>query len=277
MRTARTALLLLSLASVVGLGVGCATRIEPRPRLPEPGAFSHHELDEVQRRFVDENGRVDYDGLAADREALDHYYLHLSMVSPRSHPALFPTRQDELAYWINAYNAAVLVTVLEYYPVDGVGDVKAPVAVRPLLFGKARYAGFFVFQKVTLGGEAMNLLDLENKIIRSYGEPRIHFAINCASNGCPFLPQHAFHPDRLDTELDHEARRFFASAEKLRIDHDARIVWLSSILKWFRDDFGGDLRGYLRRYVAPEVQAELDRAADYELHFIEYDWGLNRQ
>jgi len=276
MRTVRTPLLLL-LASIALLGVGCATRIEPRPRLPEPGAFSHRDLDEVQRRFVNELGRVDYDALAADRTALDRYYRQLSMVSPRSHPALFPTREDELAYWINAYNAAVLVTVLEHHPIDGVGDVKAPLALRPLLFGKARYAGFFVFQQVTLGGERMNLLDLENEIIRSYGEPRIHFAINCASIGCPLLPQHAFHPDRLDTELDHEARRFFASREKLRIDHEERVIWLSSILSWFRDDFGDSLRAFVRRYCSAERQAELDRAAGYELRFIDYDWGLNRQ
>ncbi len=277
MRTVRTLPLLTLLAALALFGAACATSIEPRPRVPEPGAFSHADLDRVQERFVDGRGRVDYDALARDRKALDHYYLHLSMVSPRSHPAVFPSREDELAYWINAYNAAVLVTVLEHYPMNGVGDVKAPLALRPFLFGKARYAGFFFFQYVTLGGEAINLYDLENKVIRSYGEPRIHFAINCASIGCPFLPQHAFHPDRLDRELDHEARRFFASPEKLRIDHEARIVWLSSILDWFPDDFGDDLRAYVRRYVAPEVQAELDRAADYELRFIEYDWGLNRR
>jgi hypothetical protein len=267
----------LPLLLLVLLASACATPIEPRPQVPKPGSFSHHDMDEVQKRFVDARGRVDYDALAADRKALDHYYLHLAMVSPRSHPAVFPTREDELAYWINAYNAAVLVTVLEHYPIDGVGDVKAPLALRPFLFGNARLAGFFVFQEVTLGGERMNLYDLENEIIRAYGEPRIHFAINCASIGCPFLPREAFHPERLDAQLDRETRRFFASPEKLRIDHETRTVRLSSILDWFEEDFGGDLRAYVRPYLTPALQAELDRAADYRVQFIEYDWGLNRQ
>ncbi len=262
---------------LAALVLGCASVIEPLPGVPEPGPFDHTELDLVQQRFVDDRGRVDYDGLALDRKALDHYYLRLATMSPRSHPDFFPTREDELAYWINAYNAAVLVTVLEYYPIDSVGDVKAPLVLRPFLFGKSRLAGFFYFQHVRLGGEKMSLYDLENKIIRGYGEPRIHFAINCASVGCPFLPQHAFSPETLDTELDREARRFFASPEKLLIDHEARIVWVSPILDWFREDFSEDLLAYVRRYVAPERRTELDRAADYELRFMEYDWGLNRQ
>jgi hypothetical protein len=256
---------------------GCASVIEPRPWLPESGPFEHAELDLVQQRFVDDRGRVDYDGLAGDRKALDRYYLRIATTSPRSHPAVFPTREDELAYWINAYNAAVLVTVLEHYPIDSVGDVRAPLALRPFLFGKSRLAGFFYFQHVRLGGEQMSLYELENEIIRGYGEPRIHFAINCASVGCPILPQHAFAPKRLDAELDNQAVCFFASPEKLFIDHEARIVWVSPILDWFREDFGGDVLAYAHRYVSPERRVELDRASDYELRFMEYDWGLNRQ
>lgn len=269
---ARTAVFFLA-----ALALGCASDIEPRPWLPEPGPFDHAELDLVQQRFVDDGGRVDYDGLSNDRKALDRYYLRLATTSPRNNPAVFPTREDELAYWINAYNATVLVTVLEHYPIDSVGDVKAPLMVRPFLFGKSRLAGFFYFQHVRLGGEKMSLYDLENKIIRGYGESRIHFAINCASVGCPFLPQHAFHPTTLDADLDGETLRFFASPEKLLIDHEARVVWLSPILDWFREDFGGNLLAYVHRYASPERRAELDRAAAYELRFMEYDWGLNRQ
>jgi hypothetical protein len=262
---------------LIALALGCASVIEPQPGPLESGPFEHGNLDRVQERFVDDFGRVDYGGLARDREALDRYYRRLAAVSPASHPEFFPTPEDELAYWINAYNAAVLVAVLAYYPIDSVGDVKAPLVVRPFLFGKSRLAGFFYFQQVRLGGKKMNLYDLENKIIRAYGEPRIHFAINCASVGCPFLPRRAFHPETLDDDLDRETLRFFASPEKLRIDHEARIIWLSAILDWFREDFGGSLIGYVRCYVTPERQAELDRAADYEVRFMEYDWGLNRQ
>lgn len=267
----------LSIALALHLALGCATTIEPRTRPPDAAGFSHADLDAVQRRFVDARGRVDYGALSRERAALDRYYRRLAEVSPRSHPALFPSREHELAYWINAYNASVLVTVLEYYPMKGVGDVKAPAALRPFLFGNARLAGFFYFRRVRLGGELFNLYDLENRVIRSYGEPRIHFAINCASLGCPALPQRAFQPETLDAELDREAQRFFASPEKLRIDHEERVVFLSSILDWFREDFGDDLLAYVRRYLATERVAELDRAMEYELRFLAYDWALNRQ
>ena len=131
--------------------MGCDSVIEPRFGPVEPGPFDHAELDLVQQRFVDDFGRVDYDGLARDREPLDRYYRRLSATSPRSNPDFFPTREDELAYWINAYNAAVLVTVLEHYPIDSVGDVKAPLLLRPFLLGKSRLAGFFYFQHLRIG------------------------------------------------------------------------------------------------------------------------------
>jgi hypothetical protein len=279
----------LGLALLAVCAVGCITTIEPRPLLPPAGRpFPHAELDRVQQRFVDERGRVDYAGLTEDRGDLDTYYRRLAAVSPHSHPVRFPRPVDELAYWINAYNASVLVAVLEAWPIDSIGDVKPPLALRPVLWGKSAMAGFFVFQDVVLGDETINLLDLENKVIRPYGDPRIHFAINCASIGCPRLPRRAFSAEGLDGELDREARRFFADPEKLRIDHEARVVHLSSILDWFEGDFsdwlkqhgpGGPptLLAYIRRYVSAERQAEIDRALDYDIDFIEYDWGLNSQ
>ncbi len=276
MHTLRIASLLLLLA--VGLA-GCATTWEPVAPAPGPkSGFSHTLLDGVQQRFVDERGRVDYSGLAGNRGDLDRYYAALAAVSPDSHPIRFPDEADQLAYWINAYNAAVLVLVLEHYPIDSVKDVRRPAGA----FFFPRLAGFFFFQRVRLGGKTTNLYDLENKIIRKrFGEPRIHFAINCASIGCPLLPQRAFTPRDLDAALDREARRFFAQPDKLKIDHPGKRVEVSSILKWFRDDFLDDetptLLDYVRRYVPPERQAELDRARDYELGFLEYDWGLNDQ
>jgi hypothetical protein len=278
-----TRLLLLGL-----LITGCASSVEPRPELPAPGAFSHAELGRVQSRFVDEHGRVDYRALADDRADLDAYYRRIAAISPHSHPASFPTREDELAYWINAYNALVLVTVLEHYPIRGVGDVKPPLLLRPFLWGDLALAGFFVFQRQRLGGEPTDLYALENRVIRTYGEPRIHFAINCASLGCPQLPRSSFHADRLDAELERETQRFFAHPEKLRIDHDAREIRLSPILDWFEGDFTGwlererggadtSLLDYVRLYLPADRQSELDaaRREGYRLRFLDYDWSLN--
>ncbi len=256
------------------LALGCVTHVEPRPWAPAPGeAFSHALLDRVQQTHVDERGRVDYPALLADRAPLDAYYRTLAAVSPRSHPGLFPEEADQLAYWINAYNAAVLVAVLDAWPIESVRDVK-PAGWRPFLHGRTALAGFFMLQRVRLGDHRMNLYDLENKVIRPYGDPRIHFAINCASRGCPLLPQRAFSAANLDAELERETHRFFGNPEKLRIDHETRTVWISSILDWFREDFGAerdrDLLEYVERY-APEVGS----ARDYDVKFIEYDWSLN--
>jgi hypothetical protein len=266
-------------ALLLTLALGCVTHVEPRPWAPAPGEdFSHALLDRVQRTHVDENGRVDYAALAEDRAPLDAYYRALADVSPKSHPDLFPTQQDELAYWINAYNAAVLVAVLEAWPIESVLDVK-PAGWRPFLHGRTALAGFFMLQYIRLGGDDTNLLSLENKVIRAYGDPRIHFAINCASIGCPLLPQRAFTPAGLDAELDRETRRFFANPDKFRIDPETRTVWISSILDWFEKDFtaGGDadVLDYIRSNVTPAIQNEIDRSRDYEVEFIEYDWKLN--
>lgn len=273
MRSQILLLLLLTLA------VGCVTHIEPRPWAPAPGeGFSHALLDQVQRTYVDENGRVDYTALAEGRAPLDAYYRALAGVSPKSHPALFPSKADELAYWINAYNAAVLVAVLEAWPIESVRDVKPP-GWRPFLHGRAALAGFFMLQSLRLGGDRTNLYDLENKVIRPYGDPRTHFAINCASIGCALLPQRAFSAAHLDSELERETRRFFGNPEKFRIDHGTRTVWISSILDWFQEDFEVDsdsnLLDYIRLHVSPAVQEEIDGARDYEVAFIEYDWTLN--
>jgi len=279
----------LGFAFLADCAVGCVTTIEPRPLLPPAGQpFPHAELNRVQQRFVDERGRVDYPALAADRGDLDTYYRRLATVSPHSHPERFPRPVDELVYWINAYNASALVAVLEAWPIASIGDIKPPLVLRPVLWGRLAMAGFFFFQDVVLGGQTISLLDLENKVIRPYGDPRVHFAINCASISCPRLPRRAFSADGLDAELDRETRRFFADPEKLRIDPDARTVHLSSILDWFESDFTGWLKqqgagesptllDYVRHYVPAKQQAEIDRALDYDIEFIEYDWSLNAQ
>jgi hypothetical protein len=276
---------------LLGLAVpwaGC-TAIRPagvvaRAPAVAPG-FSHTELDRVQSRFVDENGLVDYQGLAKDPAGLERYHLALTARSPDSDPELFPGSDDELAYWINAYNASVLTTVIAHYPIASVTDVKAPFPLG-LVSDKL---GFFVLQEITLGGEGMNLYALENSVIRGrFAEPRVHFALNCASRGCPRLPRTAFTAAELDEQLDRETRRFFAEERNLRIAHGERVVYLSAILDWYEDDFTdwlaarrperpATLLEYVALYVPPERAADLARSRDYEIRFVPYDWTLNDQ
>ncbi|MGH7781555.1 MAG: DUF547 domain-containing protein [Candidatus Binataceae bacterium] len=236
-------------------------------------------------QFVNDQGLVNYTALKQDRANLDRYYALIAAYSPDSSPRMFPTEQSRLAYWLNAYNAAVIETVLNYYPIASVEDVKPP----GLLFFMPRKSGFFLFQRITLGGETKSLYSLENSIIRRrFADPRVHFALNCASRGCPRLPRYAFTAEQLDHQLDLAARQFVAEPRNLQIDHETRTVWMSSIFKWYQSDFTGWYRqrypdkaatvaNYVALYLPPEEAADLMSSAAYRVRFFEYDWRLNDQ
>ena len=255
------------------------------PIVQPPAVFSHQLLDSLLATRVDDSGRVDYTALAREPDLLDGYYRLVAAYSPDSHPALFPDESSRLAYWINAYNAAVLKAVVTYYPIASVSDVKPPT----LLFFLSDKSGFFYFQKLVFGGESMNLYNLEHDLIRPrFLDPRVHFALNCASGGCPRLPQRAFSAAALEAELDREARVFVNEDRNLRIDHGEKAIFISSIFSWYESDFVDWLRSehpgeepsllaYARRYLAPPKLCDLERASDYELRVIPYDWSLNDQ
>jgi hypothetical protein len=242
-------------------------------------------LAPVLERFVDDAGQVDYAGLATDPLPLERYYYLLSRYSPDSAPDAFPTPSDRLAYWLNAYNAAVLKTVLAHYPIASVEDVAPPRA----FFFLPRRSGFFVFQRIRLGNRGTSLYALENRVIRRrFDDPRVHFALNCASRGCPRLRRQPFDPVRLDVQLDRATREFVAEPRNVRIDHAARTVTLSAIFDWYEGDFldwcrahrrdgPPDVLRYVAAYAEPARAAELERAAEYARRMEPWDWSLNAQ
>ncbi len=269
---------------------GCAltrTSISPQADLipaEVPASFDHAELNAVLARFATESGRVDYAALKEDSADLDRYYAKVAAFSPDSHPDLFPTRNERIAYWINAYNAAVMVTVLRYYPIKSVGDVQAPLLLRWF----PDKSGFFYFQGPEFGGDEINLYDLENSLIRPrYPDARIHFALNRASIGCPRLPTTAFSAEDLDAELDRESRKFCGEERNVRIDDGAKRIVLSAIFDWYTDDFvqhenrrsgreDGEVLDFIARYLSPERVTHLQRVRkEYEIVYAPYDWGLN--
>ena len=275
---------LILLAVVAWSANGCTT-IKPADdgrQAAVPPVFSHELLDRVLATHVDEDGRVDYTALKADPGDLDAYYLQVSRYSPDSHPDLFPGREDQLAYWINAYNAAILKVEITHYPIAGVADVTPP----GILFFMPEKSGFFLFQRVVFGGDATSLYILENDLIRErFAEPRIHFALNCASIGCPNLPRRAFTAANLDAELDRETHRFLAEARNLRVDTTARRIYLSPLFGWYENDYvdwlaaqTGSGQVGLLDYVAlyaPEGTRLADGEGPYEVEFLDYDWDLN--
>lgn len=273
---------------VVGF-YGCTT-ISPHRKgdasQPHSGLFSHDLLDEAVGRFVDANGKVDYRALKNAPQLVEQYYAMVATYSPDSHPHLFPSRQHKLAYWINAYNAAAITTVLRYYPIKSVLDVKQPV----FFFFLTDKSGFFFFQRLSFGGKTTSLYYLENSVIRKrFREPRIHFALNCASRSCPRLPREAFTANRLDQQLDRETRQFLSESRNFTIDHENRTIRLSEIFKWYRKDFvrwyekrypdrDADLLSYIALYLPADKSADLERIRNtYAVKFTDYDWGLNDQ
>ena len=243
----------------------------------------HADFDRFLQRQVDPEGRIDYAAALEDSADLDRYVSWLARVSPDSHPAQFPRVEDQLAYWINAYNATVIRKVLDLYPIASVRDVRSR-----WLFFLPRLAGFFVIEKVELGGKKFGLRTLENKIIRKrFGEPRVHFALNCASRSCPKLARRAFTADALDAELARETRRFLSDASNFRVDTSGRRVFLSSIFEWYEGDYTdwlerehADRPATLLNYLTveaptPETAAALANCSGCRVTFLDYDWGLN--
>ena len=253
------------------LSILCAIVVGSMSISARAADFSYDDWNVVLEKYVDDNGLVDYLGLAADRQALDRFVGQVETTGPKSDPDAFPTREDRLAYYINAYNAHVFSGVLDLGP-----DAKT-------VWGfTGTGLGFFVRMKVIVDGETMSLKSLEDDLIREgFKDPRIHAALNCASVGCPKLPAEAFLPERLEEQLDAEMAKFVNEERNCKIDAAAGTATLSKIFDWFRGDFeeyemahgGGGLREYINRYRPADSQL----SADLKLKFSKYDKSLNRQ
>jgi len=203
------------------------------------------------------NGFVDYDGLAAD-ERFGAFVEQLGAGSP----ALANGPDKGLAFYINAYNALAI---------QGILNGQSPAS----RWGRQK---FFKRQKFTVLGEKINLETLEHERIANQGDPRIHFAIVCASLSCPRLSSHAYEPKQINVQLHDAAHRFINDPTRNRFDLDRRIAFLSMIFDWYADDFeqaGGSVQRYLARFVDDAAVQEALRADEFELRYIEYDWNLN--
>jgi hypothetical protein len=203
------------------------------------------------------NGEVDYPAIATDNR-FAAFIDYLGETAPES----FGTPDEALAYLINAYNA---------FAIKGILDGSSPSS----FFGRI---GYFKTDTYTLGGESIDLYDLERDIIIPRGESRIHFAINCASQSCPVLQPGAWRAENLDDQLDKAARQFINDPSRNRFDKDEKVAYLSQIFEWFGDEFAshsGSVQKYVARFVDdPEVAAAL-REDGYRVEILEYDWSLN--
>jgi hypothetical protein len=231
-------------------------------------AFTYDGWSELLEAIVTGDGKVDYAALSHRRALLDRFVAQLATASPESHPELFPGVENRLAYWINAYNAFTLHAILAEYPIRSVW--------------KTRDGQFFQRRRHLAGGCEVSLDDIEHEILRGeLREPRIHFAINCGSNGCPAMRPAAYEPDGIGETLRAATRQFLANDWNCRIDHDQRRVFISRIFKMYAEDFAGpaattrDYRAGVLGFVAQHLDLPFEDIADYEVLYNTYDWGLN--
>src|SRR5262249_44949187 len=185
---------------------------------PARGAgFSYDDWGKVLGKYVNEKGYVNYDALAKDRAELDRFLSTIEKMSPRSSADLFPTKADKEAYWLNAYNASVFKKVVARGPEQ-----------KSVWGGGLLGIAFFTEKDVVLGGETLSLKKLEDEDVREqFQDPRIHAALNCASKGCPRLPQTAFLPEKLDQQLDAGMTEFVSEARNVSVDDATKTVTLS--------------------------------------------------
>jgi hypothetical protein len=231
--------------------------------------INHSRWDSLLKKYVNERGMVNYAAWKAnpgDMRALDNYLSHLSAASF--------TRQISAsvrhAFWINAYNAVTIKGILREYPTTSIRN------------HTARVYGYNVWRDLQLQveGRPYALDQMEHEILRKMGEPRIHFAIVCASIGCPRLLNEAYVPDHLDEQLAANTRAFFADPSKFRYDVQQRTIFVSPILDWFGEDFGGAKAEQMRRiatFFPDPVARQLAESGDATIQFLDYDWSLNDQ
>lgn len=234
-----------------------------------PFDHGHAAWSRLLARYVS-NGSVDYSGLKSRGQGeLAAYERSLGAVCRADFDHW--TREEKVAFWINSYNVFTVQLVLDHYPIDSIRSVG-------LLPGAAFRTSFISLPGLRDG--KLSLDEIENGILRrDFAEPRIHFAIVCASKGCPPLRADAYRAADLNKQLDEATRTYIRDPAHNRFDGASRTLYLSSIFKWFREDFeraAGSLPSFVARYAGDNVAAAI-RSGDVRIEFLDYDWSLNRR
>jgi Protein of unknown function, DUF547 len=212
--------------------------------------IDHSPWDTLLKKYVHENGLVDYKGFLKDRKNLKSYLKMLSQNPPKEQWS----KAELLAYYINTYNAYTIDLILANYPVKSIKEINGP-------WTKAI---------IPIGDKHLSLGGLENSILRKMNEPRIHFAINCASYSCPNLLNEAFTADKIERQLE-KVSISFINGDKNQISKNGAA--LSHIFKWYKKDFvvqgEKDLIAFINQY----SHVKIDTSA--KISYMEYDWNLN--
>lgn len=205
------------------------------------------------------NGQVDYAGFKKDEPRLDDYLDRLAKIDPKS-----LSRDEQFAYYANAYNAWTIKLILSGYPgVESIKDLGS-------LF-KSPWKKKFV----KLDGKVITLDHIEHDILRpQFKDPRVHMAVNCASKGCPPLWSEPFMGDRLDEQLNAATRNFINNPGFNRLEGNT--LYVSKIFKWFSEDFDDNVIGFVEKYAEGELKRTIKaNRSTIEVEYLDYDWSLN--
>lgn len=235
--------------------------------------FDHNPLDELLSKHV-RDGLVDYRGLREEKAKLRAYIKRMASVEPDR----MPTVWDELAFWINAYNACALFAIVEHYPIKSVREIP----------------GFFDRITYRIGQRPLTLDGIKHGKVRRFRDPRVHFALVCGAQSSPRLYARAFSPQRLERELDERARSFITDPAHIgsHLDRQANQLWLSALFRIYAWDFANPqgmpnllaglnpfipaakLSQFVSRYL-PAEDVEYIKQRNPRLRFMPFDWRLN--
>ena len=223
--------------------------------------------DELLRRYVDERGLVNYRAWKQQSVLkLTDWLQELSLIDPAQ---LSP--DEQIALWLNLYNALTIASVLKRYPTE---------SILPKFMGIPNWLAFIAFfarPVYVINQRRYSLSNIEHDILRAkFNEPRIHFALVCASIGCPLLRNEAYTGDRLQTQLHDDATRFINNPDKVYYLPEEQTLYCSKIFKWYKKDFlevSSSIPEYIQTYWASDISLN----ASTPIKYLDYDWSLNQR
>lgn len=221
-------------------------------------SIDHAEWTVLLSQYVNDDGWVDYKGLQSDTDRLEVYLNKLKSNHPNPNTW---SREERMAYWINAYNAFTVKLIIDNYPIESIKDIKKGIAFINSVWD---------IEFIQIEGQNYTLNNIEHGILRpKFEEPRVHFAINCASFSCPVLSKEAYTAENLEAQLTQAAKQFLSDTRRNQVT--AKSLKLSKIFSWFKGDFTTDqsLIDFLNQYADIKIDSKA------EVEFLEYDWRIN--
>ncbi|MEW5979649.1 MAG: DUF547 domain-containing protein [Acidobacteriota bacterium] len=286
-KTIIMAAILLVAVAVAGVYYLHRSRLTPPAPAGDGGIstleYSLSDYAALLSAHVGGDGLVDYRGLKLNREPLDRFVVGLGRLGLATYQSW--DESDQIAFWINAYNALTILAVVDHYPVapeDSSGSALHSIREIPGVWDRLPF---------TVLGQRLTLDQIEHETLRKhFTEPRIHVALVCAARSCPPLRNEPYEGDKLEEQLDDQARRFLSSRWGLDIDPEAKRVRLSSIFQWYGEDFVSvyeseevtsgrtpaerSVLNFVSGYLDPPRRQYLLKA-QYLVEYLDYDWSLN--